>query len=542
MAREGVPFGDPATRGTVYSSTHETAVLRDFFSVPGSPTDFPFRAVWEEGDNVWRNNQYAGRTLQRIRDKLYDKKVLSRRNVQGNRVVEWAVNENSEEALRDYLKDAPKVRLVDLAIWYGRDQDVADLNELIGWFRATFPVVKPLLMKLLYDESVPREYLEFPFQPEPATQDDYAALVGAAPTTTPILGAFSDIVSRLEGRLTKAGFELPPKGGLVARVLNAWARGDMVILTGQPGTGKSKFAQLIAKAFAEENEQTRVTTVPVRADFDESDLIGYEGLDGRAKLRPFAERVILTDDPLSPHLLILEECNLATIEAYLAQVLVALQDDSRQVDLPGGETAALPVDTLIIATCNSYLDEPETRARLSFPSKRRAAVISMPNVLAEKYRQSGKDAIVPLASTLIQQEKGRVETRVAGSLNTALDGLRSAALAGVSNAESLSSEFRDKLTEIVSHLLDTPEGNQYLTLGLLRDVVLAAVYGGRGAQDELTTLGQQVADKIIHQMRGPKARLAEFKRVVADLPNAAELNLLLDRMAGGPGDQIATLV
>jgi MoxR-like ATPase len=314
-----------------------------------------------------------------------------------------------------------------------------------------------------------------------------------------------------------------------------------VVLVGQPGTGKTKFAQLLADALRGILGQLQSSWVSVRPDFDETELIGYERIDGKPELRDFALRILKSEEPLSPHLLVLEEFNLALLERYLASVLSATQDPERRVPLPGDEQARLPVDTLILATCNSYLDEPESRTRISAPSKRRATVITMPNVLAEHYEAQGDGVIVSLAVEMIGQERARVEARGRQGLGTSLDPARLRGLSSVGRAEDLSQEARTELTAIVKSLLSTSEGREFCTLGLLRDIALALALGERNRDGELTTLGEQVTDKIVHQMRGPTARADSLAAATRNLPNHADIVRLLDRMRG-PGNELVSLV
>ena len=141
------------------------------------------------------------------------------------------------------------------------------------------------------------------------------------------------------------------------------------------------FATELADAFSSTLGIEPPLMLPVREDFDESEMIGYEKLNGEPFFRDFTAEVVLTERPLEPRVVIIEEFNLAVVERYLSSVLIASQDKQRRLRLPGGVEHHLPVDTFIIATCNSYRDEPETRTRLSTPTKRRSTVITMPNVL-----------------------------------------------------------------------------------------------------------------------------------------------------------------
>jgi MoxR-like ATPase len=539
MVHAGVDVVSDAGKGTPYGSDDELDVLRSYFTVPGGNVASPYRAVWEQDPhNYWRDERYPGRSLQRMRtDRVKDGSCFYQAKQAGKDL--WGLRPACGSRLVQSV-GAGAVRLVDLAIWYGRAQDVADLDGLLAWFLRNFPLGRADLVGTVYDTAIPEHYREIPLSPTPLSQDDYAQAVGSAPSAPTVAGDLGTLTQRVEGRLRGMGFQLSV--GFVARVLGAWTRGDIVVLVGQGGTGKTKFAQLIAKILKAEIRELQTVWVEVRPDFDQTDLLGYERLDGGAQLRDFAIRILQSGQALAPHLVVLEEFNLAPVENYLGAVLVASQDPERRISLPANVDTYLPVDTFVLATCNSYLDEPETRTRLSFPSKRRSTVITMPNVLFERYQKDGDAAIVALAIEMITQERQLVADRQAQGLNTTFDAIRLPALASVTGPDSLSPDARTQMTAVVKTVLESPEGREFLTLGLLKDIALAVAVAGRGRDRELEALGQQVADKIVHQLRGPKRRADELLAVVRTLPNYEEITRLLDRMKSGPGDELLPLV
>lgn len=539
MLRAGVTIQEGAEQGTPYGSGDELQLLRDFFTVPGAPPDEPFRAVWEpKPQHYWRDERYAGRALQRVRTDRVGKGLAFLQMKQSPGPDLWALRDSVGQDVMADVGDP--VRLVDLAIWFGRDRDVTGLDDLVAWFKDEFSVEAAGLVGTLYTEDVPPHYTEIPFAPEPISQTEYAAALGGAPAATVVEADLASLVDSLAGRLQTAGYVVA--GGLVESVLSAWLRGDIVVLVGQPGTGKTSFANHIERGLRAELGDLRRTWVAVRPDFDEAELLGYERLDGSAELKEFAVTVLKSAEPLSPHLVVLDEFNVAMVETYFARVLVATEEIGRRVLLPAGEDATLPVDTFVLATCNSYLDEPETRVRVSYATKRRMTVITMPNVLYEKFNSDGDGALVELSLQLIAQRRTEVEERVARGLGATFDELRLPGLSSIGAESDLSEEVRMKLRSIGSWILGTSEGRDFFTMGLLRDVALEIAFAPRNSEAELRALGRAVADKLVHQLRGPKSRADDFHAQVSDLPNADHIARLLDRMKAGPGDQLLPLL
>lgn len=529
----------PGKQGVVpYGSKQELDLLDAYFRIPGAPVGKPYRAVWEESTgDAWRDDRYPGRSLQRIRtDRV--KAGAGLLQVKSKPTDSWGLTDDAASQLAAYVGDP--VRLVDLAIWYGRDREVEGLDDLVLWFEDTFPLREAGLVGTVYTEDVPAHYSDLPLAVEPLSQNDYAEALGAAPAPKPYVGELSSLVNDLEQALDREGFISP--GGLVRDVVSGWLRGDLVILTGAPGTGKTKFADTIGRALAKNLDELSTTWIAVHPEFDQTDVIGYEQLDGTPHLREFARRVLTTADPLGTHLIVIEELNLAVVETYLAPILVALQDPERRVTLPDGQEVKLPVDAFFLATCNSYLEEPETRRRLSFPTKRRATIITMPNVVAGGYDKGGSEGVLELGLRMVAEERKRIEVRRQSGLATALDDLRLSALSTVSSLTDLSPTTVAAWNKIVSALLDTPEGRNFLTLGLIRDVILKLAMAERTEEAELAALSSAIEQKLIHQLRGPVGRGDELGEASSGLPTHAEILRLIDQMKRGYSDELISLL
>lgn len=535
---------DPIANGLPFGSTEETALLDDYFRLPRPPSpDKPYRAPWSAQD-PWQTKRYGGTGLQRLRREVNGMgRVLlqSKKDAAAGRLRDvWHLTATAGTDLLTLRAARSKaVRLVDLALWFGREQDVADLDGLMIWFEQAFQPRHGDLVGTLYLDDVPPEYRQVPFAADPV-DDTTAQQLGSLPPAPTVEGTLPELVDRLETRLAASGYRLPK--GLVRRVITAWLRGDVVVLVGQPGTGKTMFANLLGRAMEAELGLERPLLIPVRADFDEAEFIGYERLDGSAQLREFASEILQTDKPLEARVVVLEEFNLASIETYLASVLIAAQEQERSVRLPAGLQSQLPIDTFIIATCNSYRDEPETRTRVSSPTKRRSTIITMPNALGDRFDQDPDNAVLDLAIGLVLTEATRVATRIDASRGSQFDGLRSVALQGVTSLSDVSAGARAALVAVSAAILTTSVGRSWFTLGLLKDVVLEIVHADRTEGAELEALGQAVADKLVHQVRGAHADIQDLRDACATLPNAEEIARLLDRMMDGPSDELLPLL
>ncbi|MGJ0121732.1 AAA family ATPase [Williamsia sp. MIQD14] len=539
---------DPVVEGVPYGSTQETSLLSEYFTLPRPPdANRPYRVPWSE-DAPWQTKKYPGGGLQRLRTDAAGRGRVLRQEKTAQGPDIWHITPAAgAEFVASYPNQA--VRLVDLALWFGRDLDTADLDTQLGgssdldrivvWFRTTFGLDVADLIGTAYTTDIPEAYRQMPFTDTPIGIDTFEVLGSQPPAPTAGVD-LPDLVDALEQRLRSGGYELP--AGLVRRVLTGWLRGDIVVLVGQPGTGKTMFASLLAAALEAELELDPAVVVAIRTDFDEAEFIGYERLDGAPELRPFAKDVLMTDSPLEAKIVVLEEFNLASIETYMASILVATQEKSRRVQLPGNTAGQLPIDTFILATCNSYRDEPETRTRVSSPTKRRSTVITMPNVLGDRYEADPDRAVLSLVTGIISTARTSVVERIDNSRPAQFDSIRNDALSAVTSANDLSTEVQRLLEEVTSAILRTSIGRSWFTMGLLKDVVLAVAHAPRDAKSEVIALGESVADKLVHQVRGTHADIEELREVCGKLPNAAEIDAMFDRMMDGPSDELLPLL
>lgn len=548
---------DPTAAGGVgFRSTQELELLNEYFKLPHPPiADRPFRALWAvKEDEFWQKEKYPGGSLQRMRKGLADSgQVLRQHRQSGGKGDRWQLLESAGTQLAAWSEQqhlGGSVRLVDLALWFGRNVDVdlltgtcasatTDIEKLLCWFNEEFRPDVADLVGTTYLAGTPTDYQGVPFAAGPLDDETYEQL-GSLPPAPSFTGTLDGLVASIEQAIKRERFELAD--GLVRRVLVAWLSGDIVILVGQPGTGKSQFASLLAKALGRELQLDDPVTVSITADFDEAEFIGYERLDGSAQLREFSAEVLTTDEPLAARVVVLEELNLASVENYLASVLVATQATSRLIRLPSGDRVQLPVDAFIIGTCNSYRDEPETRVRISSPTKRRSTIITMPNILYGRYEVGGEQAVIDFAIQLVIAEAEKIRNRIAIGQAAQFDSLRLTHLDSVNTPSDLNQDTTAALGRICAAILDTPVGATWLTAGLLRDVALSIAYAQRDLESELLALGEAVAAKVVHQLRGRHTDVNDLRQAIADLPNADEIDSLVQRMMDGPSDELVSLL
>ncbi|TDD54636.1 hypothetical protein E1286_05465 [Nonomuraea terrae] len=548
---------DPTTAQIPYGGGVEEQYLKDFFELPGAPDPHrPYRAIWSD-DTPWQTRKFPGGGLQRQRGQRAGRGevLIQRKPAQTGLPGDvWGL---TPTAGADLLAETKKsVRLIDLALWIGRNVDTSaidpailsaaglgpgaeEIDKLDAWFKHEFRPQHGDLVGTIFQDDIPAEYRTVPFAADPVSDETYQQL-GALPPAPTVTDDLSTVITSLERRVTAKGFQLPL--GLVERVLTAWLRGDMVVLVGQPGTGKTLFATLLGSAMEQEFDLDAPLLIPVRADFDEAELIGYERLDGTVHLQDFARHILLDDAPLEARVVIFEEFNLASVETYLSAVLVATQERERLVRLPNGEVANLPIDTFVLATCNSFRDEPETRTRVSSPTKRRSTTITMPNVLGDRYEDDPDTAVTGVIGNLIANERKRVEDRENAGRASQFDSLRLTALRSVSGSANFSAQAQQALVSVANAVLETASGRSWFTLGILRDIVMALVMAERDAGAELTALGHAVADKLVHQLRGTHSDAQPLLAASATLPNAEEIGRLIDQMMAGPSDELLPLL
>ncbi len=116
---------------------------------------------------------------------------------------------------------------------------------------------------------------------------------------------------------------------LVACFLSAIGSGQIILLTGAPGSGKSSFSEYIRKAIGAE-----VRRVVVQPNWtDSQDLLGYYNANDKSYVHTvFLDALIdakKEEAEGKPFFVVLDEMNLAHVEYYFSMILSAMELDGR---------------------------------------------------------------------------------------------------------------------------------------------------------------------------------------------------------------------
>jgi energy-coupling factor transporter ATP-binding protein EcfA2 len=439
--------------------------------------------------------------------------------------------------------------------WMWRGREISDLTSAIAEFVKEIDFKKGDLLGPVYTNEVPPSFRDVGLGSAPLSESEVAELVGAT-APPPDVPQLDSVVANIEDALTKQHVVLAP--GLVERIVGGWLVGDIVVLVGATGTGKSFLSRTLSNALTDLFGDQRFFSVflEVSPDYDIGQFLGYENLAGEFTAGRFASDVLFVGEASDPRLVVLDEWNLAQIDAYFAPILSSIEshvplrlpgrvnlksmsDDQReqivraQPGIVDGQWS-VPENTLFLATCNSWTDEPETRLPISGPVKRRCRIITMPNVLDLALQEKGQQGIVDACNTMLQQELTAIDERTNSGVASVWDKHRKERLTVVPTVDRLG-DTGAKLVQISRALLQNPQTKGNFTPGILRDILLSSVYASPGR--EFAALGQQVADKVLHQVSGVPTILETLTTLSKEFPNAKEIDDLARRMGAFSGER-----
>lgn len=284
-------FGDTGTLPTIpgFGTKQERPVLEAFRLREGKGS--PYLAVWQDPPTFIRYD-YPGSTLQRQRTQ----------DLLGQELFEIAWNDDHTKRTGTALRltagaalarhNVKRVHRLSLALWFGRDKDLADLGAFIDWFDAEYPLAGTDLQDFYVREvpgyATPTEPMQGLLWTDQPSNEDTIAVVQPAedasssldlPSTTPVRVAptadeaedaeptdddlrwtrdfcayplrdadVSRLTQTVLERLAATRIVLPDAESLVTRCVTALLVGHLV-LQGPPGTGKTTLARILSDAF-----------------------------------------------------------------------------------------------------------------------------------------------------------------------------------------------------------------------------------------------------------------------------------------------------
>lgn len=135
----------------------------------------------------------------------------------------------------------------------------------------------------------------------------------------------SSTVNYIYNYITSQGYTY--EKSLIKNLYTSLKTKPFVILSGISGTGKSKIAELFAKALGATTENKRFKLIPVKPDWsDSTDLLGFRNIEGKftcGEITDVAYNAMM--NPEVPYFVCLDEMNLARVEYYFSDILSIME-------------------------------------------------------------------------------------------------------------------------------------------------------------------------------------------------------------------------
>jgi hypothetical protein len=537
---------------TVVTMADFVDVCEHFFGVREAPD--PERPYFTPHDWEWKDDNWPrGSVATRWQDTTPMRKtgaVLVEGQGDNNRTWRFAAPLYLD-ALKNYVTEGHKIPLVELAVWYYRYESLADTESVAG-----------LAHRFVAELSLSGDEVAILFDATPSDEDDSfghdwhsSALAERLPPpdagAAAVNGGTTDEDEELEEEAgpLPAAIEPPTDDALVASIVShmretghfdvsaafirnvlAAMRSDrFVVLVGKPGTGKTRFVQLFARALDAAlagSARTWLSELPVSEETAEYDLIGFRDLAGTYVPSRVLVELNRGDANRDVYLLLLDEANLASLDVYAARVVAALTNripiplaGKSDLEWAAGSSWTPPVGMILFATINSYLEDP-SRRMLSTPVKRRANVISMPDRLAEIAADGGDevaDAFRSIARDLLQQVADDRKREGASVMMQSLDDRL-----GV-EPEAVVLQTLWRLSRLLTTQPEIP-----ISLGVIQSMLVYCAL----SDDSKSAIDHQIEQKLLPLLRGDAAILDAIREYCGeDFPRSRAQLDRLDALA-----------